>query len=150
MVDFEELYVKGSTKNKRKLAELAVTFAKSILFPRHRNVVVEVELIPDLNGKEGIWGDCIDDDDRWYIVRVDSKLSAKDFVETILHEMVHVKQYVRKELVQHSIKHQLWKGGQIPSETKYEERPWEIEAFSLEKDLSESFITTHGWKFLGV
>ena len=47
MVDFEELYVKGSTKNKRKLAELAVTFAKSILFPRHRNVVVEVELIPD-------------------------------------------------------------------------------------------------------
>jgi hypothetical protein len=40
------------------------------------------------------YGTCIDNDDGGYDITVCTNQSLRDFVATIVHEMVHVKQYV--------------------------------------------------------
>ena len=56
----------------------------------------------------------------------------KDLLTTIFHEFVHIKQHIKKEF-----------GGDIFSisndKVAYEDRPYEIEAFRLEKKLLEEY-----------
>jgi hypothetical protein len=52
--------------------------------------------------------------------------SAKDIVETIIHEVVHIWQYETKKL-------------KLDLTIPYTERWWEIEAFKMQKQLSEYF-----------
>ncbi len=44
---------------------------------------------------EDWWGDCIEDDENeaCYIININPRQSLRDFVATIVHEMVHVKQW---------------------------------------------------------
>jgi hypothetical protein len=55
-------------------------------------------------------------------------------MQTLAHELVHVKQYFRKELTYANTGEFCWKkrnaGGY-----KYENQPWEKEAFRMEKEL---------------
>jgi len=53
-----------------------------------------------------------------------------NWMGVLAHEMVHVKQYVRKEL---DYKMCTWKSKPIdPDEMDYYDRPWEAEAFALQ------------------
>ena len=69
MVDFEFLDISGSGKNRRKLAAKVCSFVKSQIFPKTQRVFLNVELIQNLSGKEGVLGDCLDEDDREFTVR---------------------------------------------------------------------------------
>ena len=40
------------------------------------------------------YGTCVDNDDGGYDIEISFNQSLRDFVATIVHEMVHVKQYV--------------------------------------------------------
>lgn len=56
-----------------------------------------------------------------------------NWMGVLAHEMVHVKQYVRKEL---DYKMSTWKSAPVdPDEMDYYDRPWEIEAFELQNVL---------------
>lgn len=139
-VDYEEVEIFGATKKKRELAEKIVTFAKSKLFPRHTRCLLEVELVNNLTMKEGVAGEAWDNGDREFYVRVDSALEREDFITTLLHEMVHVKQYVKGELKDMSGFRILWKKEEFHSQMEYHDRPWEIEAYTLEKELDKQFL----------
>ena len=58
-------------------------------------------------------------------------LSKEDLLTTIFHEFVHIKQFIKKEY------------GDIfainNDEVAYLDRPYEIEAFKLEKELLEEY-----------
>jgi hypothetical protein len=66
------------------------------------------------------------------VIRVNKELSEQDLLTTIFHEFVHIKQHIKKEF-----------GGdifQISNENiAYEDRPYEIEAFELEKKILEEY-----------
>lgn len=138
-VDFEEIDVFGSTKRKRELAERVVTFAKHKLFPKTQYVILDVELIPNLVDKQGVAGCCGNAGDRQFEILVDSKQSYDDFVSTILHEMVHVKQYIKGELKEAAQFASIWKKKKYERDHEYHDRPWEIEAYALEKVLLEQW-----------
>jgi hypothetical protein len=55
----------------------------------------------------------------------------KSMMQTLAHEMVHAKQYLRGELCGYSMS---WKGKK-PRNYKYENAPWEREAYKLEAEL---------------
>ena len=55
-----------------------------------------------------------------------------DFVSTIIHEMVHVKQFARDEMNGYDMR---WKSKIISVETDYMDLPWEKEAYKLEEKL---------------
>ena len=96
-------------------------FGRKKLFPRHKHVYINI--IATRN--RGVYGDCMYEDDRDFTIRFDTALPQKEIVATLLHELVHVKQYLHKE--------------EMIYDLPYDERPHEIEALAKEKQLTEAY-----------
>ena len=118
---------RNTNKKRQRTIEDDLWFAKSYLLPRHKIDEIEIESVKGLLAD----GDCYDADDRSFIIRVNKELSEQDLLTTIFHEFVHIKQYIKKEY------------GDIfaisNDKVAYEDRPYEIEAFRLEKELLEEY-----------
>ena len=119
---------RNTKKKRQRTIEDALWFAKSYLLPRHKIDEIEIESWKNLPHD----GDCYDADDRSFIIRVNKDLSKEDLLITIFHEFVHIKQHIKKEF-----------GGDVfgisNDKVAYEDRPYEIEAFELEKKLLEEY-----------
>ena len=119
---------RNTNKKRQRTIEDALWFAKSYLLPRHKIDEIEIESVKGLLAD----GDCYDAEDRAFIIRVNKELSKEDLLTTIFHEFVHIKQHIKKEF-----------GGDIFSisndKVAYGDRPYEIEAFELEKKLLEEY-----------
>jgi hypothetical protein len=118
--------------------EKVVRWAISRLMPRTSTLFIEVESYPmELDE----YGYCERLGPRHFVITLNSKMTDKEMVGTVLHEMVHVRQYVRGHLKDVLTKRgswqMLWKGR--ISKHKYEKQPWEIEAYGLEESLYKEF-----------
>ena len=127
--------VSGGTKTQRELAYKLVEHCIDEMLPRHRTLWIEVDLkkIPEV---DKVVGYCQDDGDNQFTIEIDKTQNAYDFMLTIAHEMVHVKQSVRRQLTERNLKH-FWYGKEH-SDRRNE--PWEIEAWKLQKPLTHSYI----------
>lgn len=127
------IHVKGSTKDKRALAEKTVAWSiKKLGLNRMSSLSIDVVL---RKMKKGEYGYCnIIESNRSFIIEVNKSVSLKDFVSTIIHEMVHVKQFARNEMSAYGMR---WKTRIVSENTKYVDLPWEKEAYKLEKKLIE-------------
>jgi len=67
--------------------------------PRIRKIDIRVQLKKNLHWNTGLYGLMDMEDDRTFRLEVDYS-DMDEMIHTIMHEMVHVKQYLRKELVQ--------------------------------------------------
>ena len=135
-----EIYFSGRTQKQiRDEVEQAAWFVKNELMPRRRKVCVNIEFVKNLREKEGIHGDVLDEDDREYTIRVDSTQDRKDIISTIIHEMVHVYQYVTGKMVQRWAHEVVFDKEIYPWDMEYDYRPWEIEAHLLENRLVSNF-----------
>ena len=122
------IFVDGGSKRQRELAFQAASFAWMYLMPRIRKCVVNIEL----KKLKVYHGTCLDIGDRDYIIEVDKKLSlGDDFLTTIFHEMVHVKQYVRKELYSEC--------NFYDTREEYLSLPWEVEAYKVQEEILEKW-----------
>jgi hypothetical protein len=70
------------------------------------------------------------------ILTISKRLSVKDIIRTLFHELVHVKQYATGNLQSAGFA-QRWMGKEVTGE--YENLPWEIEAFQLEEEMMKEF-----------
>ena len=146
--------VTGSGKVKREMVEDIANFSLNHLAPRLVNKVeVDIKLIRDLRGKEELSGDCIWEDSsyrpREFIMRVDSSQPIQAMLETVAHEMVHVKQFAKGELKDLSREVNLWKWhGSIVkcNVVNYYDLPWEIEAHGRERGLFIRWFEQSRWK----
>ena len=121
------VFVEGGTRKQRQLTYDLVQFAWMSLMPRIRKCEVNVK-IKKVVAYEGT---CLDTDARVYEIEVDKRLNGDDFITTIFHEMVHVKQYVRKELFSEV--------NFYSNREEYLKLPWEIEAYKLQEVLLEKW-----------
>lgn len=120
------IFVEGGSRRQRELAFQAASFAWMQLMPRIKKCVVNIEL----KKLKVYHGTCLDIGDRDYLIEVDKKLSlGDDFLTTVFHEMVHVKQYVRKELYSEC--------NFYDTREEYLNLPWEIEAYEMQEVLLE-------------
>jgi hypothetical protein len=99
----------------------AIAYGQTKLFPHESDVFINIEAIR----KQGVCGDCMFEDDNEFTIRLNKSLSLSDLITTVLHELVHVKQYLE--------------GMVMDTESAYEDRWQEIEAHTLEKELTEGF-----------
>lgn len=103
---------------------------------------VYICLAPNMRYKDGNNGVCALTGHRELTIALDSGLPLAKAMQTLAHEMVHVKQYVRghyrAELSKNGRMRRFWLGKQyiVP----YMKRPWEIEAFSRELELVTELI----------
>jgi Zn-dependent peptidase ImmA (M78 family) len=117
LVEFESKFA----KNKENLICDAIAYGMAKLFPHESDVYINIEAIR----KQGVCGDCMFEDDKDFTIRLNKSLSLSDLVTTVLHELVHVKQYLE--------------GMVMDTESAYEDRWQEVEAHALEKELTEGF-----------
>lgn len=127
--------VTGSGSKKRTLAiEHACRFyLKKLGFrKRKRELEIHIRFVKDMTEM----GLCDFNDDFMFPefdIDINKSLSEEDVLRTIAHELVHAKQFIRKEL-RYREHDTLWKGK--PS-TKEE---WEIEAYVTELILYNEYI----------
>lgn len=126
----------GGVKHKREIAEKVVCWCMNKLLPRYRTLDVTVNLTNCFK-THGTYGYCLSITDREFEIEIDKSLSLREFIETICHEMVHVKQYAKGEMKELSRSQILWKK-KVFGDIAYEDAPWEREAFRCEKSLALS------------
>jgi predicted metallopeptidase len=65
-------------------------------------------------------------------------MSRDEAIKVLSHELIHLKQYYTKKLILEKDK-VIWDGREVYqneiNETKYEQRPWEAEAFAGQRGL---------------
>ena len=122
--------VTGGKPNQRKYVESMVEFCVKTLMPRMKTLDITIKL----KTPKGAMGYCLElDNNRQFEIEVDRTQSLRLLLETVAHEMVHVKQYARREL--HPVNN-TWCGKTYnPAKTSYWDLPWEIEAHGREVGL---------------
>jgi hypothetical protein len=118
--------VNKSKRIETVLLDTAVSFACSYL-DLNNDIVIEFERL-----EKHQYGFCDYDEDE-VIVTIAKRLSQKDIIRTLFHELVHVKQYVDGRL-DHGRK---WFG--VVYKDDYDKLPWEIEAYELEEKMMKVF-----------
>lgn len=64
--------------------------------------------------------------------------------QILCHEMVHLQQYERGDLkMSNDFKTVTWKGEEYTNDSYYEDREWEVEAFSKQNKLWKKFKNGH-------
>lgn len=136
--------VQGGKEYQRKYIQSIIEFCHSKLMPRMYNLNINVKLrkFPE---DENAYGYCMSDPEgdaerkdrpRDFELDIHSKMPLRRLLETICHEMVHVKQYAQGELYvsERTAKHR-WQGEWVNKDPDYWDQPWEIEAHGREAGL---------------
>lgn len=108
------------------LLDSAVSFACNYL-------CIDVDLVIEFETLQKHQCGYCDYEEDEVIVTIAKRLSVKEAIRTLFHELVHVKQYEDGRLE----KGYIWCGEVY--ECDYENLPWEIEAFDLEEKMMKAF-----------
>ena len=121
------IVVTGGRSKQRSAVYKAAEFAWDYLMPRICNCDIWIEL-KKVDGADGY---CLQTDTREFDVEIDRRLQGDDFLTTVFHEMVHVKQGVRKE----------WQFNEVSYKTdeEYRNLPWEVEAYRVQEEILEAW-----------
>lgn len=123
------------------------TFAINDLMPEFVKHDLHVEVIRDSGGAFDAYvvvadEDFGEEDPRHFEIHIDKRVTNEDdLFLTLCHEMVHVKQFALNELLEAKAGYVSWKGENLAfgnSLGEYYSRPWEIEAYGLEKAIFHS------------
>ncbi len=129
--------------------EAILWFIKKFGLGRFRSLEIEISFTKGLKKNTNGYGftTWVDGhaNPRDFEIEIDldhAKSDRFEFVGTILHEMVHVKQFLTRDLRDTPFKDRvLWKGALMnTAEIDYVDHPWEIEAYALESVLLDEFI----------
>ena len=93
----------GSKTQKKYVKSMADFCGQKLLGSRlYHKIELRIELVKHLMKNEKIYGDAIwEDEERYpkeFTIRADASQPLRRILETIAHEMVHVKQYAKNEL----------------------------------------------------
>lgn len=136
-----DIQIKGGKKYQREYARSMIEFCQQKLMPRMQYLTLDVYL-KDYGTKFEDYGFCHPtgndgercDRPRYFEIELHCGQKLRPFLETVAHEMVHVKQYAQSELY-HNHKMWRWQGKWHKKELEYWEQPWEIEAIGREAGL---------------
>jgi len=141
--------IKGGTKTQKKYTKSMVKFCADMLMPRIHNLEINLRLKDFKEDDSYGYALATDDADanrpREFDLDINTDARLRRLLETVAHEMVHVKQFARGELYQSSMtaKHR-WQGNWQRSEKEYWDLPWEIEAHGRECGLFCRWAEKHG------
>tara|TARA_B110000238_G_scaffold111902_1_gene121609 strand:- start:1811 stop:2293 length:483 start_codon:yes stop_codon:yes gene_type:complete len=131
----------GGTMGQQKHARSMAEYCCKMLMPRIRTLDIEIKI--KSFGKDDTYGYAMPVDDhatpRFFELEINNKPRLRRLLETVAHEMVHVKQYAKGELFEvvgrkHG-KHRWhgeWLSDSSKNVTEYWDQPWEIEAHGRE------------------
>ncbi len=115
------------------------------------NITIRVVFKKDFLKSKHTYAECdalkVRPNPRRFQINIDAEMGRRSTLLCLAHEMVHVKQFARNELVE--LKENVlfrWNGELYGEEIHYYEQPWEIEAYGRELGLycmwQESLLET--------
>jgi hypothetical protein len=122
--------------------------SKSVLFWYDKNflkeyeydVTVEHSHIKEHSAIMHVSGEL--EDPREFTIEIHKYLNGKEYVMTLIHEMIHIEDYIKGNLTEQDGK-RYWKGVFYESDD-YENQPWEIRASTLENTFYDLYRSTIG------
>ena len=139
-----ELNIIGGRKKQRQVVEDAVKWSiKKLNLHRIRTL----NLTFSIKSLKSLYGQLVqlDDKRREFEIVLDKNIDTKDLIRTVIHEMVHVKQYIRKEMDSEIVGSRMrWKSKTYPYDIKYDDMPWEKEANRLETKYGNEYLEEIG------
>lgn len=106
----------------------------------YNNIHIEIQFTSDIKdmGSASIDGYNSAKKARDFLIEINNKISGKNVLMTLAHEMIHIKQYVYGEMDDQL---SMWKGEIVDENTmEYYDHPWEIEAYGKEQGLFSGFV----------
>ena len=125
------------SKEEQKQIKSLCQFVYDKFFSKRLQDVLEVNMNfnDSLFKEENVYGDCIWEDQHYkpreFTVRIDSSQKFKMVLNTIAHELTHVKQWAKGEMFEMQRQRKVYKFNKQMVDTKktdYWDLPWEIEA----------------------
>jgi len=160
--------VNGGTKKQRQLVHNITGWFCNKFFNRFKSYNIEFDLCKIEGNVQG-W--CLEIDRNASHIEIDKRLKGDDFITCVLHELVHVKQQFKKELVELNGKAKRWKDeihigimnfsdmDKIEAEkirmmaltkgvfvSEYMDLPWEKEAYAMQETLLIEWKENGWWK----
>lgn len=138
-----DIYIEGGTKRQRDIADKVISFCIQRLMPKARSLSVECTLTRSMTDLGGCW---LLDNHRSFGIEVNTISKTKDLILSLIHEMVHAKQYYKKELTEAltmksegtMINKVYWKGKDC-TDIEYMKLPYEIEAYDKQETLYKEY-----------
>lgn len=141
--------VTGGSWTQRKHVKSIAEFTMQKLMPRMNDITVNIKL--KRFGKDNSYGYCMPTDDeaydrpRSFEIEINSTARLRRLLETVAHELVHVKQFARGELYQGiRVNKHRWQGEWLEDNIDYWDLPWEIEAHGREVGLFVRWAESEG------
>ena len=143
------ILINGGTKRKReRVYALAQWSAYELMhWKMADNIWLNIKIC-----KLDVHGYCIWEDDnikpREFNIEINNAITGADLDTTVLHEMVHVKQYAKNELRERFRRgyRKNWKGSKKNwGDIEYEKAPWEIEAYRMQEVLYKRWVKPNKW-----
>ena len=120
---------------------LEQTFRKNLI------LIININKDLKLDGYGAVKGYIIHEDTKYnnvFTIHLDAKLSSKEMLSTLCHELSHLIQYAEgrhKTYTSNNTKYELWNGVNygLKDSIEYSKRPWEIEAKAMESKFVEDY-----------
>ena len=120
----------------RKLLKEAITYMAPLVMSKRllKTITLNIKFIKDYEHNATCYME--DDDERIALIEIKKGMSRESILCAIAHELVHIKQYVRKELIFYSNNSTRYCGKLYSTKKmEYWDYPWEIEAMGKEVGL---------------
>ena len=134
-----DVRVTGGSKFQREIVYKVIEWTiKRLKLARMSSLYIYVVL----KKLRGVDGECSMEDDtrRIFTIEIHKNLKLRQLIMTLIHEMVHVKQFARNEMDDFPINgRQRWKSKTLPKSINYDDMPWEKEATRLQEKLTDEF-----------
>ena len=133
------VYFQGRVKQKAKLEAFACEVINELLpreFKREIEIHVKFCKIEDALGYASV------EEKDVICIEIDNRQEIGLIAQTLAHELVHAKQYIRGELngaMTKWLKQDIPRGPRGGIKIRYHQQPWEQEAFQREKELKELY-----------
>ena len=130
--------VTGGSRKQREYTRGIAAFCLQKMLPRMHDIEIDIKL--KRFGKDTSYGYCMPADEwetydrpRRFELEINSSVRLRRLLETVAHEMVHVKQFAKGELYQGiRVNKHRWQGEWVDNDSDYWDLPWEIEAHGRE------------------
>jgi len=131
----------------KRLCEDIVTWFIAKYFPRHK---LEIEVLHRGLKREGALGYCDVAGEtyrpRSFLIEMDTYMNKKTYATVLIHELIHLRQWVKEELKLKSSKKYF--KGECMDDLDYWEQPHEIFAHRYESILYQSYLKDRGLTYL--
>ena len=131
--------ITGGSKHQREIVYKVIEWTiKRLKLVRMSSLYIYV-VLKKLRGVDG-YCSMEDDTRRMFTIEIHKNLKLRQLIMTLIHEMVHVKQFARNEMDDFRVNGRYrWKSGSVPKNVTYYDMPWEKEAIRLQEKLTDKF-----------